>query len=559
MAKILYICLREQNNYQIIEEKLLNICNRILSQSENLQNNKIIKSKGIFIGISNFSSAITISDQSVCLGVPIGNTDWSCPFSNDIDGSFAIFRSNDDYIEIVSDTLATRTIWYYVDKKYFIASSSQRAIIQIIGNFKLNKKIIPWILSSGTLGLENSWDKRIKRLSGDSNLILERKLWSLKVLKNDVKFKKIPLSYREHKKQLLESIEETFYSFNLNYDSWCLPLSGGFDSRIILYFLRKANELNTITWGTTPTIDFENSDVSIARKLSSHFNLKNSFYEIKNCEFDIENVFSKFVSISEGRTDHFSGYIDGFKIWDQISRSNCKGIIRGDNGFGWKKVFSDVDVRYGIGMSLCLDFSNLEDLITKGYYEQEIPDDLFQKKNETRETWRDRLHHIYRVPIVLAALTDLKLPFVEVINPLLTKKIIYKVRELPDHLRTDKALFKEIVMDFSPNIPFAKKSNLNLFEDIVSSKTFLEFLAEELKRTKFNHIFPKYFRNDVFNSLKVSEKCGKKSIKSYVPKMIKSKLRRFAKPKKIPQVIAFRILLIQKMIDIIEDDFLTCK
>ena len=46
-------------------------------------------------------------------------------------------------------------------------------------NFILNKDAVRWMLSSVTLGMENSWDKRIKPLLGNSKASLDRKNWKL--------------------------------------------------------------------------------------------------------------------------------------------------------------------------------------------------------------------------------------------------------------------------------------------------------------------------------------------------------------------------------------------
>jgi len=58
--------------------------------------------------------------------------------------------------------------------------------------------------------------------------------------------------------------------------------------------------------------------------------------------------------------------------------------------------------------------------------------------------WRDRLYQQYRVPFLLAALSDLKLGYVEIVNPLLSDSVIDLIRQLPDSLRTHKVLLRNI-------------------------------------------------------------------------------------------------------------------
>src|SRR5699024_9061247 len=110
----------------------------------------------------------------------------------------------------------------------------------------------------------------------------------------------------------------------------------------------------------------------------------------------------------------------------------------------------------------------------KDFPENKLPKELLRQEHESISTWRDRLYHSFRLPTVLAALNDLKLTHVELINPLLTKKVILASRTLPDNLRTNKKLFKEIVDSYGLDIPYAKHgSNMDLHtilkqEDVVN-------------------------------------------------------------------------------------------
>ena len=100
------------------------------------------------------------------------------------DGTYAIVRVDNHRIELLSDYTGMRTIWHYHDKEYFIASTSQRMIISFLGNLKLNNDAVRWMLSSGTLGPENSWDKRIKPIQGNTIVSLDRKNWEINCQSN---------------------------------------------------------------------------------------------------------------------------------------------------------------------------------------------------------------------------------------------------------------------------------------------------------------------------------------------------------------------------------------
>ena len=79
-------------------------------------------------------------------------------------------------------------------------------------------------------------------------------------------------------------------------------------------------------------------------------------------------------------------------------------------------------------------------------HQRPLPDGLQQGAGESLETWRDRLQQQFRVPFVLGALSDLKLPYVEIINPLLSDSIVDFIRQLPDALRTNKVLLRRFAV-----------------------------------------------------------------------------------------------------------------
>ena len=103
---------------------------------------------------------------------------WHEPGSSIPDGSFLIVRWNADRLEILSDVVATRTAWWVLTEDLLIASSSQRAIVRLLGSFEFNRDVIPWMLSCGTLGPLGGWDTRLNRLGPDARLVLDRTAWT---------------------------------------------------------------------------------------------------------------------------------------------------------------------------------------------------------------------------------------------------------------------------------------------------------------------------------------------------------------------------------------------
>ncbi len=94
---------------------------------------------------------------------------------------------------------------------------------------------------------------------------------------------------------------------------------------------------------------------------------------------------------------------------------------------------------------------NLSGIIEEyGLADQPFPDHLRRGEDESLLAWRDRLFHIFRIPIPYAVISDIKFSYMEQISPLLSRMILDRARELPDRLRSDKFLYARIIKTFSP-------------------------------------------------------------------------------------------------------------
>ena len=56
------------------------------------------------------------------------------------DGSYALFRSDENKVELITDVVGSRTIWYVRTEDAFIASTSQRAIIFFSSGFSAKRR-----------------------------------------------------------------------------------------------------------------------------------------------------------------------------------------------------------------------------------------------------------------------------------------------------------------------------------------------------------------------------------------------------------------------------------
>ena len=245
MSKVIYAYSRNSSFNENDECKLQQICTALTPDNiTSPVHHKVFASDRIAYAIVNHHFLYQESDESLLVGCFYDQADcWHKPKTEFPDGSYAIFRQDNNYLEIVSDFAASRTIWYYFDEDLFIASTSQRAIILFLGNFKFDPRVILWMLSTGTLGPELSWDTRIKRIPSDASVILDKANWSISQHQNSIHFSPEQITHTEQKQLLKDTIHKTVSALqNLNFSKWVLLLSGGYDSRAILCFLKKVNQ-----------------------------------------------------------------------------------------------------------------------------------------------------------------------------------------------------------------------------------------------------------------------------------------------------------------------------
>ena len=550
MSNVIFLFSRLPLDKPKTSDKLSALCNELLP--DNIEPNSIHHT----VNVNNFSAwAISVdhstfkrSSDSVLAGVIFESPDfdWTIPGADRPDGSYAIFRSNEEEVEFISDDSGSRTIWYYSDNDYIIGSTSQLAIIRYLGTFDFDENVIPWMLSSGTLGPTLSWDKRLNRLPAAASIRCRRNYWLPDVKYSEPNFSVIERRYEDNSKILEEELRKvTNFLVNLDWTKWALPLSGGYDSRAILCFLSEVipdrDVLQAITWGAQDSINERGNDAYVAAELAKQLRVKHRFFETDSSCEEPEQILDRFVFCSEGRIDHISGYTDGMAIWNTLLDSGYTGIVRGDEGFGWVAVFNDQQARMSVGCSMCEDFLNLEHLShTVGLPTQTLPDHLERASNESIAAWRDRLYHSYRISVVLGALSDIKLSYIEQINPLLSGRILNFIRSLSEELRTEKKLFKELIEKISPPVSFASKAAVMPAGNVLRQKRFLRYILSTLQSDfaycHFGADLPREivrmcFNREAMKAVKINSYREKKFVLS-------------------PEVLAFRKFLIIKTLQL---------
>jgi hypothetical protein len=455
----------------------------------------VVRRGGLTAAILNPNAATHLRGASIAIGTLLTPADdWHVPGAALPDGSFALLRADETHVELAADVVGSRTLWYAMTDHELIASSSQRAIVTLLGSFEPNRDVLPWMLSSGTLGPTAAWDGRLNRLQAGERVLLDRARWRLKSTTESVPFAAdASASHATHLDRLRSAVADTCRRWSFDARKWVLTLSGGADSRSLLCLLRDRG-IETVTWGLANSAEQDGNDAQIARQLASMLAVPHRFFAIDSCADTPDVVLERFLAVGEGRVARISGYVDGFRVWKTLFDEGYDGVIRGDEAFGSVPVSSAHAARRMANLTTLEDFFSRAECEAFELPAQPLPPALVQRRGETLATWRDRLYEQFRVPTLLAGLTDLKTAYVEVGSPLLARSVLDCVRALPDELRTEKRLWRELVGEQLPDLGLATRVAIPSLTDYLAGRPVLELMLDELSSERTGTVFAPLLR-----------------------------------------------------------------
>ena len=206
---------------------------------------------------------------------------------------------------------------------------------------------------------------------------------------------------------------------------------------------------------------------------------------------------------------------------------------------------------------LCGEVANLEPhLAAFGLEGHALPAPLARRDGESLLTWRDRLYLQFRATCVLSALTETKSAFVEVANPLLSRRSLAVACALPDALRLDKALFREVVRDVVPDLPFARRHGGRKMGDVLRQPEVRRLLAASLASATARGAFGDRLVGWVRDELGLVRQAGAKAYRA-VARLAGRRAEPVpdtAGPLVHPLRLAFRIHMARVMIDRLSAD-----
>ena len=478
------------------------------------------------------------------------------------DGTYAIVRHDSGAVELLSDTFGSRTVWYVHTESLFLASTSQRALVALLGSFKPRAETATWLLAAGNLGPDCGWDERLRRLPIATRLRLDRRTWTLSTTTEELSYVPRSLALEEHLAELREAIFAVCAKLDVERASTALTLSGGCDSRSLLVGLAKAAKpVTCVTWGLAASLADPRNDAAIARRLAQGFGMPHKYFHLDFTDEPVRDVFARFLRAGEGRIEDFSGYTDGFKAWERLYGAGVAAILRGDCP-GWGSPYDPIDetVARSINMhcTLVSDYPENHLIHRLGLAAQRRPDALYQREAETLPQYRDRLYNDFELPTCMAAFNDVKCAYLEVVNPLLGRDVVRVTTGLPDEFRHLRVGFERLAASLVPGVPFADNQADEPPGVYLSRPSVRKEIMEELSSEAARRVFPEAalagILADLERPLSSTKSRLRGSVKALVPHRLVRAIRPSPRPGTSTPRLAFRAYIASRMHTILLQD-----
>jgi hypothetical protein len=392
---------------------------------------------------------------------------------------------------------------------------------------------------------------------------LDRSRWKISVESDPVRFEPDETTSAGAQLERLKALAfDVCRRIELDPARWIVPLSGGVDSRGLLYCLGAAGRWQTVTWGAHSDKPLRLGDIEVAERVARGFKSRHRLQLLDLPNEDREKLMRRFLVAGEGRVAAMSGYADGFALWKKFHDEGVDGVVRGDEAFGLVPPPSTFEARRNARLLLCQDYFPKEQMARFDLAPQPIPASLERRAGEPLGRWTDRIYQQFRLPRFCAALTDLKSSYVEVCNPFLAGDLVAFVRQLPDRLRADKRLWRDWVETMLPGVPFAIHPTVSPLEDMLNDTGMLEFIIEELSRDcpVLSPALRQYLRLEVAHVLQVAPGNRERAIVrrryNFLPRRLKALLRpAIRRNRALPSpVLAFRAMIVSGMNAMLTED-----
>ncbi len=467
------------------------------------------------------------------------------------EASILSLRVSENETRISTGKYITQLFWYYKDDHQFIFSNSQWLINQLIDGFELNEKAAKWMISTGC-SADHAWDRRLKPFYYGSELVIKSN--TIEHVKPDEPYYRINSSVLS----LNSVIEEAFLDYKLADPLNILTLSGGFDSRVLINRINQTGKVSTASWGIKGSENEQDTDSFIAKKVANKSGNRHVHFNYDTDKLDVPVLMKKMIVAGDLRIDHVNQFMDGLKMYSDLHNAGKKVVIRGDEAFGWVPVSNPFDTLMSVGVNRVNDFKNISKNLIDFQQKLEFDSRFDRAKEESLQSWRDRLYVSFRLPFVLSALHDQMTPFLDIVNPFLHTSIIDYMRHISDDERTSKELFRRSNKGVVDEIGLSKYPSVPEPEKLLSHQDFVQFIKEKMNKIEFSELFQSLDLvklNSLLQTQNLNNERPLNSKQGYdLSRIIPFKIKKLIRNKMIGYSLsynrlAFRIALVQQVLE----------
>jgi asparagine synthase (glutamine-hydrolysing) len=201
-----------------------------------------------------------------------------------LSGIYSAVIIEEERLIILGDLVNFFPIYFAFIENRWIVSDNLSSITQKTQNLKIDESEVPGFLSAGFTSGLNTLYKNIKKTRAGSNI----ELFHDGTYKTQTYYSFIPEQFFEDEtEKLITNAESTFIDAGKNVCSFLngrtavIPLSGGFDSRLIAVLMKKLNYENVICF----TYGRKTNEVEISQNVASKLGFKWYFIDYEKIDY----------------------------------------------------------------------------------------------------------------------------------------------------------------------------------------------------------------------------------------------------------------------------------
>ena len=462
-----------------------------------------------------------------------------------MNGSFAlaVWEAKKHRLTLVVDRVASVPIYFTTHRNLFVFSPNLKPFLALPGfQPKVDPLGVENFLSSGFMINGTTLLSGIRSLRPGEMLVVEgdririERYWHFAFpAKRDLR------DPREIEPEFSRVLHSAVRRQTRNLDSYAVTLSGGYDSRSILYYLNMENgakPLRTVTWGVDERIP--DSDAWIGRRLAEHLGTNHTFLTLRGGAFP--DFLEDFVRYDEGRTDAVGNYPEGLRLFQHLRRElGIRVLIRGNEIFGARgKVYREKDTMHTAFMEVLSCYPKSFRYLKPAVYR--MLEDLGRQQMRALhdacpyEDPIDRKDYFFmtlRCSGYQSPLTQLKRQCIEERNPYLDNEVIDYVTRIPAPLKIWKNFFMQTVRNQIPgftDVEFSKVVSLVDWDARFHSDQRLQNMARRIlfeSRNGFDELIDSAKLRDFVERSFRPVKINRKSLRRRIIRKVRQRFDRY--------------------------------